>query len=224
MRRRFEMKRLMTELGFFGATLVLGLGAVFVSQFLFGSTTSVGITPLPPAIDNDRPGSACRRKGTILADTRAVYDLVLEKERRADETIVMSEMTSRGGEIMDEMVYKTDWPWTRSDTYSDFKRRNEDSQSLRGTLTYYPGLVFWAREESNAVFTDMNGWKKFYELHPNSGGILTLSAVGFSNDGTQALVYFARTCGSLCGEGSLYILNKVNGVWMIQRKQNAWVS
>ena len=46
-----------------------------------------------------------------------------------------------------------------------------------------------------------------------SGGYIQLSAVGFDAAGTRAMVYVAYQCGGLCGGGTLYLPEKVNGGW-----------
>jgi len=71
------------------------------------------------------------------------------------------------------------------------------------------------------------GWKKFYEQHPDSGGSIDLSAVGFNADKTIAVVYMAHHCGGLCGEGVFYVLQKKDGKWIPfhwEGESCSWVS
>jgi hypothetical protein len=57
------------------------------------------------------------------------------------------------------------------------------------------------------------GWENFYKRHPNSGGWIELSAVGFNTDKTVAVVYMGHHCGGLCGGGSFHVLQKREGKW-----------
>jgi len=57
------------------------------------------------------------------------------------------------------------------------------------------------------------GWKEFYANYPNSGGLISMSAVGFNADKTIALVYMGHSCGGLCGSGGYHVLKKINGSW-----------
>jgi len=57
------------------------------------------------------------------------------------------------------------------------------------------------------------GWKEFYAKYPNSGGLISMSAVGFNADKTIALVYMGYSCGGLCGSGGFHVLKKINGSW-----------
>jgi len=72
------------------------------------------------------------------------------------------------------------------------------------------------------------GWKTYYERHPNSGGWIELSAVGFNPSKTIAVVYAGHSCGGLCGGGTFHILQKVDGKWMPLRLKGgtscAWAS
>jgi len=58
------------------------------------------------------------------------------------------------------------------------------------------------------------GWEGFYQLYPNSGGWIELSAVGFNTDKTVAVVYMGHHCGGLCGGGGFHVLEKKDGKWV----------
>jgi hypothetical protein len=72
------------------------------------------------------------------------------------------------------------------------------------------------------------GWTRFYSRHPDSGGYMAFSAVGFDPSKTRALVYIAHHCGSLCGGGAHHLLQKVDGRWQPARlkgvTQCIWMS
>lgn len=63
-------------------------------------------------------------------------------------------------------------------------------------------------------FTDKENWKEFYKQYPDSSGFVDLSAVGFNADKSVAVVSKGRWCGSLCGEGRYYVLQKKDGKWI----------
>ena len=56
-------------------------------------------------------------------------------------------------------------------------------------------------------------WDEYYRLYPESGGLIELSAVGFNQDRTVAVVYMGHMCGQLCGGGTFHVLEKVDGRW-----------
>jgi hypothetical protein len=57
------------------------------------------------------------------------------------------------------------------------------------------------------------GWTGFYNRYPDSGGFMTVSAVGFDASRTRAMVYMAISCGGLCGNGEHHLLGKAGGLW-----------
>jgi hypothetical protein len=48
--------------------------------------------------------------------------------------------------------------------------------------------------------------------------IFEVSAVGFNNEHTRALVYVGHHCGNLCGGGTYHLLVKMNGKWEPDRE------
>jgi hypothetical protein len=58
-------------------------------------------------------------------------------------------------------------------------------------------------------------WDEFYKRYPDSGGVLMVSAVGFNQKKTLAIVYTWSSCNNLCGNGSFALLKKVDGKWKL---------
>ena len=55
----------------------------------------------------------------------------------------------------------------------------------------------------------------------------TLDSVAFNADKTIAVVYMGHSCGSLCGGGTFYVLEKKDGIWKNMRWRGtscAWAS
>lgn len=67
-------------------------------------------------------------------------------------------------------------------------------------------------------------WHKFYRRFPGSPGSTRFSRIGYSADGTQALVQMDHGCGSLCGAGEFILVAKQDGVWQIANRVLLWVS
>lgn len=57
------------------------------------------------------------------------------------------------------------------------------------------------------------GWREFYRRFPMSSGYSVVSAVGFNEAKTQALVYLEHHCGGLCGFAEVLLLEKMDGKW-----------
>lgn len=67
-------------------------------------------------------------------------------------------------------------------------------------------------------------WKHLHGRYPDGGGWLMLSPVGFSEDGTQAVVHVAHVQGYLCGRGHYHLLEKHGEVWRVARRAGTWIS
>ncbi|WP_298140455.1 hypothetical protein [Flavobacterium sp.] len=73
-----------------------------------------------------------------------------------------------------------------------------------------------------------NDWNQFHDTFSNSEsigyGYNQFSAVAYNADKTKALVETANVCGPLCGLGLLIYLEKENGIWMIKKSVQTWIS
>jgi hypothetical protein len=60
---------------------------------------------------------------------------------------------------------------------------------------------------------------------PREGNILvTLSAISFSSDHEEALVYGSFTCGGLCGQGIIMRIERGADGWRVARAMTVWIS
>jgi hypothetical protein len=62
------------------------------------------------------------------------------------------------------------------------------------------------------------GWGWFYGAYPRTQGILSLTAVAFNADGTEALFSARLQCGAHCGYRDLVFMRVVNGEWTMVMK------
>lgn len=51
-----------------------------------------------------------------------------------------------------------------------------------------------------------------------------ISGIGYNHARTEALLYASTYCGGLCGEGDLFLLQKVGGYWVIKYSLTVWIS
>lgn len=87
-----------------------------------------------------------------------------------------------------------------------------------------------SKETIRGFFTSSHGiraWEAFHAAYPSAKGYLMLSAVGFDKTHEHAIVYMADGCGSLCGKGEYYFLERTNNRWRalpLDVKNCSWVS
>ncbi len=87
-------------------------------------------------------------------------------------------------------------------------------------------VILVPQAELNYIFnTDSdNDWTQFYNTFPNANGFNQFSAVAYNADKTKALLETGNVCGSLCGLGTLFYLEKENGIWIIKKTVDTWIS
>jgi hypothetical protein len=71
--------------------------------------------------------------------------------------------------------------------------------------------------------TSNGGWRRFYREHPRSPGLITLSRVGFSLNGSKAFVYLGRESGTWSGDGHAYLLERSPSGWVVARSVQTWI-
>ena len=108
-------------------------------------------------------------------------------------------------------------------TLNDFKAKNKQPQPLDGQLRLGVPVAYISDAEMTAIFQPGNGWEQFYEIYPDSTGVITLSRVGFNRDMSQAIVCIGLSGGSMAGVGYYIFLTWDGSAWQIQERLMAWI-
>jgi hypothetical protein len=80
------------------------------------------------------------------------------------------------------------------------------------------------KTEVDSIFNKGGWWTDYYKKYPNSQGILSLSRVGFSPDGNQAVFYASNGCGGKCGTGTYVVMKRVDSGWKVAKEILTWIS
>lgn len=115
-------------------------------------------------------------------------------------------------------------PGLSQETLNDFQLINKQTYTLNITCEVNFEYKVISEAEVKVIFEQGEEWEEFYNLYPNSPGILELSRVGFNSETNQALVYIGNQASWKGGAGFYVLLNKENGAWIIKEKYTAWVS
>jgi hypothetical protein len=126
------------------------------------------------------------------------------------------------------------WAQTASSLQSKaptLKRTTEDAfREVNGQQTTFQRSFHLALDYELIDLTQFDslfkngGWPAYYKRFPGSSGILGLSRVGISADGTQALFYASNECGEPCGVGFYVVMERRGGRWMIEKEIETWIS
>jgi len=116
-------------------------------------------------------------------------------------------------------------PALQKGTLDAFRRANTHQALLRRSLHPSMNYVLVTSAQLEPIFCKGCGfWPEYYKRFPGSQGVLTISGIGISPDGTQAFFYVSNICEGLCGAGDYVVMEKQNGVWAIQNVIGMWVS
>jgi hypothetical protein len=136
-----------------------------------------------------------------------LFDYLLPNWR--DSTVYLSDSTGPGVDrfqldstlaLVGRLV-----PQTRADASADFITKNRESVKIRRPSLISEGCIL------------VSGRTLRYPL-------LGVSRVGFSSDGNQAMAFVAFTSYFLAGEGRIFVLQRVDGRWVIQGSVTLWIS
>jgi len=166
-----------------------------------------------------------------LSEEYKVYDVLINSMYVASDVklIVIEDSTGvstyRGG-LETTMVYiKRHFDALEQLTINNFIKKNVQRYRLGSWFCLKVEFTIITRGEKNRIFRRGRGWDEFYEIYPNSQGILRLSKVSLNNKVNQAVVYVGNREHWLGGKGYYVFLIKDNkGRWKVKDKVMIWVS
>ena len=105
-----------------------------------------------------------------------------------------------------------------NDTLTNYRSKINEIQKPSDLPNLDVPITLVGKETLDNIFNKSNSqsWDAFYEVYPNSSGVIYLSEVGFNFDFTQAILFVSQSCNSQCGGSDFYLLNKHNDVWVIE--------
>jgi|HubBroStandDraft_6_1064221.scaffolds.fasta_scaffold159733_2 hypothetical protein len=113
---------------------------------------------------------------------------------------------------------------THREVFRSFLEANQRSSTFQSSFVLPVAYHLVEPSEIESMAATGNLWSRFDERYPHSG-LLELSRVGFSDNGTQAAFYTSMRCGSLCGNGYFVIMERrLNSEWVIVQETPLWFS
>ncbi len=123
--------------------------------------------------------------------------------------------------------------FVRKDSLNDFEKTNDGEGYLYGKLkarkldlheiNKYENLkVLLALPDTSA--TNKNNeqeelYRKYRKEFKPTIEVFSLSRIAFDKSYTKGVLSYWYNCGSLCGEGCILYIKKVNGKWVIVKKE-----
>jgi hypothetical protein len=176
------------------------------------TTPNPTVTPTPDAVREEE----------------RVYAALIESQFPAEMLVIMDQTQTDVIDLASEETYQRVEETMQNlspETLVDFKSSNDRSYPLRASMVLgVPYLLFSQKDKQDLFQINQSGWDVFYNRHPEAPGIMTLSRVGFNDKMDQALVYLGIRSDWLAGSGNFYLLNKVDGNWVIDQQVMSWIS
>ena len=162
------------------------------------------------------------------AESKLVYEAVLQHMWLGDrvENVVLDPMTS--GSSVEAYNLRQEFRGLRADTMRDYLAKADQTQRLPTDLNvgrpihWYTHAEFeknlQAAQARNEGLPLETAWEMVRTRWPNWSGWLSLGEVGFSADGTQALVDTGAGFAGLSASWHVVLLVKRNGTWQVVRE------
>ena len=133
-------------------------------------------------------------------DAYDVYGAFLSTDAAsATPPIVISAETEPSGMCLRP---EGEWKRTLSDAIADYNEQNSKTYRLQPKFKTTKRYELLTKEEIRARFK-----------RPGDGTWVELSAVGFNQKRTVAVVWVRHGCPGLCGSGTFHLFHKGNGKW-----------
>jgi hypothetical protein len=166
----------------------------------------------------ERNGSPLRPGGgtSDLEADYEVYRALLSDTTRVPCPIVALRDSTAAWPMSGEDIHwlRERVPEASEETVTSYTTRNVSPVPLRGFRC--PGR--------SILFLDTRSSWDWERAAPGGCGAVTVSRAGFNRDGTEALVYWSVYWAPLAAYGSLILLGKKNGEWVVMRDEMIWIS
>lgn len=181
-----------------------------------------------PAAETVLPNPTVTATPDAAREEERVYTALIEAFYPSDLLIIMEKTQTDVVDPATEEIYQRIEDTLldlSAETLDDFKSRNDSSYPLKASMILETRYLLLSEKDRQDLFRiNQSGWDVFYNRYPEAPGILTLSRVGFNERLDQALVYLGIQSHWLAGSGTFYLLNKVDGEWVIEQQVMTWES
>ena len=182
----------------------------------FGSPPPV--PPLPPDFDKlNEFGSKAEAKQALLSEDWTAY---FAEDSLYESRVEAWKMKMRA--VQRKILFNTA---TQISEY--YKEMIKESLGPRYDLRFLEVSKHWKVSDiDNQGNYEILGLHDFDEIKIDTihVGIIQFSEIGFNQNRDSAILYIDWNCGSLCGGGHVFILQKERGNWKIVGSMNLWVN
>jgi hypothetical protein len=143
-----------------------------------------------------------------------VSQIIIVDKTEYDESEIVEDMSwQQIGKFLRKQV-----PSLRPATIENFREANRSQVPLQPQFSLPLPYQLVAEGTLDLIIHDIADWPQYYKHYPGAQGFLTLSRIGFSPDGEQAIFYVTNHCGGKCGSGSFVVAQKHGPKWGIVKE------
>lgn len=206
---------------------------VMVWVFLVVGCTS-GVETLPPTttvLPTTTATSTPPATRTAIAQThevteRDIYAVLLQHSHFRDQVVALLQEPADFPDTMwsfsnsnlssdEQYSHLLNWlPTLQRETWDDFMQLRSAPSVLTDILpSEVPHTIIAPDDMPDSRLIE--AWEVFWEKHPGSFSIYSVSRIGLNPDQNQALVYVETQCWGKCGDASVFLLEKQDGQWEV---------
>ena len=109
-------------------------------------------------------------------------------------------------------------PSLRLTTIENFREVNQRQAALQQRFSLRLSYQLVAESTIDSIIHEISDWSQYYKQYPGAQGVLTLSRIGFSPDGEQAMFYVTNHCGGKCASWSFVVAQRHGQIWSIVKE------
>lgn len=149
------------------------------------------------------------------SEAYAVYASLLPREwivavEHATSLVVQKDTVTNWGCMPSGAQFEAEW----RPVIDSLKVQNASVRTLRPDYPLgLPFTLLGSADIQAIIRSPAHNWPDFNRKYPESHGYVQVSAVGFDQMRTRAMVYIAHICGPECAGGMHHVLEKVDGSW-----------
>lgn len=108
-------------------------------------------------------------------------------------------------------------------TYLDFIDKNKTSIQIDSIFGFQGTISYTSRQEIDNIF-EHGSWENYRKVYGYNKFLVEVSRPGFNRDMSKAFIYFRNSIDGLAGFGYYFILEKIDGKWIVKETIMLWRS
>lgn len=111
-----------------------------------------------------------------------------------------------------------------STMYLDFIEKNKTTILVDSISGFEGKIAYLSKIEVKKIFeNEKDRWNNYHKILGYSN-LVSFSRPGINKEKNRAFIYFEYANDGLAGIGMYFIMEKINGIWVIKESMGSWIS